>query len=283
MAHAKNGLPSHIKAELMKGSRLTDYGIYVEASKHDIVLRLDSLLGICVRTDFGKDHIVEIDRTGIPGYEYFFIDPKTVDYGRHVFFEMSQPTCSLGICPWGARITSPVRVGQRALKGLGIAYVSRPWKFRANELLVSRAVRDVFVSANVTGLEYEECWPNGGVDRSKIELAPAYLARIVEGSYQCSKDIIPGTNYCAEHSSVLAPYPFGLWTPREALAPDDFQNIDTLRVGSRVYYYNTPWWVISRRVLELLLANRVPGLQDATVFLNERFRPLLTDDRHWIH
>jgi hypothetical protein len=278
MAKVKQSLPAHINAALMKGTPLTEDGIYVESTMANIVRDLDTLLGICTRTDFGRDHIVEVTESAVAGYDHFFIAPKVLYYNKQVFFEMSRPTCSSDICPWGARILSPITISPRVLKGLGIAYLSRWWNFKAIELIVSRAVRDLFLSEGITGLEYEECWPIGGHDDGKGGEPPAYVARMRNGSYQCAQNIDVGKNYCKEHSIAIGPYPFGLWTPGEALSKDDFQMLTAIRASTKEVFRYQSLWVISRRVLELLLRNRVSGLKQATVFLKEPFRPLLTDD-----
>ena len=265
----------------MKGTPHADYGIYVDSSKSDIALELDSLLRICKKRDFGKDHIVEIDKSGISDYEYFRILPRDLEDGKDLFFELRRPTCSAEWCPSGACRVSPVMIRQKVLKRLGIARIGRIWDLKTVELVLAADVKKVFESANVTGLAYEECWPRESNDHSGEP--PAFVAKIIRGTYECALDIDVGKNYCPKHSIAIGPYPFCCWTPREALTSDDFQMIHTIKVGQKEYYYYNAWWIVSRKVVELLLTNRVSGLKQATVFLKEPFRPWLIDDRHWIH
>jgi hypothetical protein len=207
--------------------------------------------------------------------------PKDLEDNKDVFFDLSRPTCSLEWCPWGSKRTSPVTITPKAMKRLGIARVGRIWDFQTVELIVSRDVRVLFDAAKVTGLEYEACWPTGPEQRRQGE-PPAYLARVTDGTYQCAEDVDVGRNYCPEHSIAIGPYPFCLWTPRDALLAKDFQMLHTIRVRGKDYYRYMSLWIVARRILELLLSNKVPGLKQATVFLKGVFRPLLTDDKHWM-
>jgi hypothetical protein len=278
IGEVKNRLPSDIKASLMQGSLHADYGIYVERDQHGVICELDKLLHIGRKREFGKDHIVEIDESGIPEYDYFFIKPRDFENGRGVFFDMSRPCCSLEWCPWGSRIVSPVTIRSKTLKRLGIGRISRIWDFQTVELIISAAVKHLFESNDVTGLQYDPCWPSDdGCDHKSTE-PPAFVARIVRGTYQCANDLDVGKNYCAQHSITIGPYPFCLWTPREALSQDDFQILTSIRVGAKEYFPYKSLWVVSRKVVVMLLQHKVSGLQQATVFMKKPFRPLLLDD-----
>src|SRR5260370_42659707 len=107
-ADVKSKLPHHLRDALMKGSRLSDFGIYIDAAKTAVVGKLDRFFGICTRREFVKTHVLEVGSDSIRDYEYFHIMPRDLEDGKDVFFDMSRPTCSFAeTCPWGARITSP--------------------------------------------------------------------------------------------------------------------------------------------------------------------------------
>jgi hypothetical protein len=165
-----------------------------------------------------------------------------------------------------------VKVGNLVAGRLGIAQIGRVWQ-SVIELLVASAVKRLFDSAGVTGLEYEPCIPS---EEGPDELSPpGYLARLVVRAYQTASDILPGSNRCTRHSVVTAPHLFDLRTPGDALRDSDFQMIDRVRIKGSDYFYYKPLWVVARRVLELLLDNRIRGLRPAGWILREKFRPLV--------
>jgi hypothetical protein len=272
-----NSLPSHLRDRLMRG------WLGVEVEKSEVIKELDRILGIGKKRDFVKTHRLEIDRNYLADYSHFFIAPRILEENEDVFFDVSPPTCDVHIeatgsgmvCPWGSRITSPIAIRPESLKGLGIAEISRVWDFRTKELVLSTEVKKLFEYENVTGLDFQECWTKDGGENKQVGEPPAYVARIVNGTYQCGDDIIPGRDYCEKHSIVLTPYIFGERTPREALSEHDFQRLSSVRVGNKEYYHYKSLWVVTRRVLELLLKHRVRGLRPATVILDEPFRPLI--------
>jgi hypothetical protein len=272
-ADARKNLPPHLREALLQDPKF-HYGIYVDASERRVIEELDRTLEIGESKDFVKQLYAEVDEKEISNYTHFFIAPKVLEQARDVFFDMKRPDCKTDFCPWGARIVPPVKISPTVVKRLGIGEIHRNWELDL-ELVVSPQVKSLFDSHEITGLAYEPCEMSSGAEHRSPRVAPAYVARIEHGAYQRGSDMKVQLQ-CKEHSVVHTPHVFDRETPREALGPYDFQLINKLRIENREYYYYSPDWVVSRRALQLLLDNRVPGLETATWILNEKFCPLIT-------
>lgn len=274
---AINALPPRLKEALFKN------WLGVEIHKIEVIRELDERFGIGKKKDYVKTHRLEIDKSYISNYSHFIISPRILDANEQVFFEVSPPTCDVDIrktgsemvCPWGSRIISPILNQQECLKNLDLAQICRVWDFQTKELVVSPAMKEIFDTEGVTGLNYEECWTTEKPGPSGHERPPAYVARVSHGGYQSGDDIIVGRGYCPKHSIVLTPCIFGERTPREGLGEDDFQRLGEVRIGNKEYHHYKSHLVVTRRVLELLLKWKVRGLRPATVVLNQPFRPLI--------
>lgn len=275
IADVKSGLPALFRKELLSGSARADYGIYVDSAKQHIIVQLDSRFGIGRTRDYVKERVLEIDQSYVADYTHFFLAPRTLDHHEDVFFDLMKPACEPDTCPWGARRISTVSIRVEVVPQLGIAQISRLWDYQSVELVVSLHVKQLLDGHGVSGLEYEPCSVTGNCEPSPRVAEPPYLARIVPATYQFGADIIPGTNYCEKHSIALAPFVFGRQTPREAIKEVDFQRIDVIRVRDKDYYYYKSLWIVSQRVLRLLLDHKVSGLTRATGFLDQPFRPLV--------
>jgi hypothetical protein len=268
----KEKLPVSIQKELLQGEKFK-HGIYVEISATDIIEEIDKIFKIGKKMEVAKFRQLEIDELEIPDIAYFQINPKGLEHGRQVLFDLDRPKCKSESCPWGSGISSPITIKQKSLKNLGIAQIDRLWGDRP-ELIVSTEVKTLFESEGITGLKYEPCI-SGGEDISGIsEKADAYLATILPKTYHLADDIILKT-YCKKHKIILNYEVFNTRFSKEAIINSDFQLIKELRVGRKTYIYYIGQWVISQKVLNLLLKHKVPGLKPYGYVLGQKFLPII--------
>jgi hypothetical protein len=270
----KRRLRSEVKAELMSGTPILDNGICIESSKVEAVKKLEDELGLPGNRGVIKTVHVEIDRKSLGEFQFFTIDPQTAAYDEDVFFDMRWPSCKqVAVCPWGVAITSAVTVLRRAYKPYLLGRIL-PHLEMAVVLLVSGQVRAVLESTGIHGLEYMPCVlrePNG----SSTQNNECLVARIRHKVAERASHIITGQNYCPAHSTVQTPYVFDPRIERAEVAGHDFVEVNSVKVNEKVFWYYMPTWFVSRRVLEVLMDNKVPGLQRVTMILNEKFKPVL--------
>jgi hypothetical protein len=270
----KKTLPTSIQEGLLKGDKF-QYGINVETSFTDIVREIDRVFQIGKTRDIVKFRHVEIDNDEIPNYMYYRIAPKGLEHNKQVLFDLSRPKCHSEVCPWGSGITSPITIKQKALKKLGIAQIRRLWSDRP-ELILSSELKGLFDSVGITGLEYEACVNETDKVSGSSEKPDAYFARITPVTYQLADDIILKT-HCRKHNIILNYDVFNLRTPEGALLHSDFQVITELKIGRETYTYYMGQWIISRKVLELLLKNKIPGLGPIGYVLGRKYIPIIIE------
>jgi len=268
-------LPEEIKRSLMHGWKHTDSGIYVESAKTEVINYLDKRLAVAKCGQFIRYSYLEADANDIDHFDYFFIEPSLFRHHRDVFFEMALPTCTdrCGCCPSGARIASTWRIKKTRLGTLDFGEITRFWQFRSIELVVSSRLKRLFDAHEVSGLEYERCDLSNGDVAGEASGDSPYIARIVPETQQWADDIVLRT-YCRTHNAIMSYDVFNVHTSRNVMPRFDFVLISGVRVGSNDYYYSRSGWVVSRKILRLLLENKVRGLRQATVMLQEKFRPL---------
>jgi hypothetical protein len=260
----KRRLPRRLCEEL-----IDDYGIQVESSKREVISRLEAMLQLGARKQFVKYHHVEVSKSEIDQYTHFFIVPRSLDWTMgQVLCEMSPPVCTTERCPWGVEIASSVKVKERALDRADLCGIGGPPRMSVH-LVISTELHALFEGHGVTGLECEPC----GVGHNE---SGAYVGRVVRGGCQTGIEIFMGSVHCEEHRTIIGALVADLRTPAEKLVPDDFQTLDRVVIGSREFFPPNPPWVVSRRVLKLLLQYRIRGLTAAGWFLKQKFRPLVT-------
>ena len=270
----KEKLPVSIQKDLLQGKKF-EYGIYVETSATDIIEEIDKIFKIGKKKEVAKLRLLEIDKLEIPNYAYFKINPKGLEHGKKLLFELTPPKCKSEICPWGSGINSPITIKRKSLKNLGIAQIGRLWSDR-QELIISSEVKTLFESEGVTGLEYEPCISEGENASAVSGKADAYFAKIIPETYELADDVILKT-YCRKHGIILNYEVFNIRFPKKATLDSDFQSIKRLKVGRKVYTYYRGRSIISRKVLNLLFKHKVSGLKPYGYVLGHKFLPFIID------
>jgi len=254
-----------------------DYGIYVDLQKPDVIDELDRYFRIGRKRDIFKEFRVEVDSSVIANFSHFIIMPQTVDPYKEVMLDLPMRTCKVWRRAWGTDLTSPVTIKRRYLKPLLFAVIERSFRMDT-ELIVESRLRSLFDAAGVTGLKYSSCELYRAERQDQSSQSPAYLAEIAHGTYQCGSHIVRDDSYCRKHSTITVSTVFDLRTPREALTDDDFLMLNEYRVKRKVYRRCRPPWVVTRKVLEILLKYKIWGLHQQTVFLKQKFRPLIISE-----
>lgn len=268
----KERLPLNVQKGLLQGEKF-EQGIYIESSDTDIIKEIDKAFKIGKKKEVTKHRHLEIDKAEIPNYTHFQIDPKGLEHGKELLFDLTSPSCRSDACSWESSINSPIVIKEKSLENLGIAQIHRLWSDRL-ELIISSKVKKYFDSENVTGLEYEPCIDEGKETSAISREADAYLATIISETYQLADDIILKT-FCKKHNVILNYDVFNMRTPKRAILDSDFQVIKNLRVGRKTYIYYRGRSIISRKVLDLLLKHKVPGLKPYGYVLNQKFLPFI--------
>ena len=266
-------LPEHIQKELIDDPPLFQGLICVDKSKADVIRELDQIFHIGKKRDFHKYANLEADQTEIDDYSHFFIGPTRLESGKDVFFEWTGPVCRSPACAWGAGIRPPVKMNAARTKKLALGVIL-PSPGMEVDLVVSSEIRDLFAAEEVSGLDYEPCGLVSEGERVETTGGGYFQARITHTASQGGSYIRPG-DYCRKHMTVTAPLVFDRRLLLDSMPDTDFLTINRVAVGRREYYYNVPSWIVSRKVLRLLLDHRVPGLRTITVRLKQEFRPVL--------
>ena len=278
----KQRLPPEIKVRLFKKATYTSayvygggYSICVETADKEVQARLDDLLQIKEGQYFIKTRYVEVSRRLLDQYPFYYISPHCYEQERRIFFELKRPTCrSWEMCPAGYARTSPVRIHPKVVPSLGIGRIGAAWELDVN-LLLSADVKRLFEDFGITGLVYEPCEVGTKRQKQNMPETAVYLARIEPRIYESADDIAIGSAYCPEHQVVGFCTLFNARIPYSRLGKEDFQVINRVRVRETEYVYQTPRWVVSSRVVKLLLDRRIKGLRLCTCMLKEKFWPLV--------
>ncbi len=246
----------------------------VRTSEHELQQFLDEFFEIQTKRRFVKSRYTEVSKAELDQYPFYKIEPRILDENQSVFFDMKRPECTFSeTCPWGAKIVSPIRIPEEMAKALGVGVVSCSWELDV-VLLLSQEVKRLFEESNLTGLRYEACEIGSAQGTHETAAAPVYAAWIQPRIYSRAEDIVIAGPYCAQHGIITkSNY---LFNEQSAVFEDaDFQIIDRVRVGNHEYSYNAPLWVVSSRVVKLLLREKVKGLKRCTIVRNEKFTPVV--------
>ncbi len=271
----KEQLPVSVQKDLLQDEKFK-YGIYVDASYTNLIKEIDQFFKIGKNKNVVKYRFLEIDASEIPSYTHFRINPKLLEHGRQLLFDLRRPQCKSEICPWGSEISSPVVIKSKTVRRLGIAQIGWRWGSEI-ELILSSELKALFDREGVSGLCYEPCICDTDTDEERRQSPKAYLARVTPRTYQCADDIILKV-YCRKHKIILSFRVFNERTPRSSILDYDFQVIKELRVGRKIYSYYRGCWIISQKALQLLLRHKVPGLQPYGRILGEKFLPFLIEE-----
>jgi hypothetical protein len=275
MEDVKAGLPDQMRAELLQGSMAWDYGVMVEASKSEVVQSLDAYFEIGASEKFIKQRYVEVTKDAIDEFAFYFVEPKIIDQGRGVSIDFDRPSCATEMCYFGARVIHPMRVQAKKIEKIQIAIIKRSWTYDSVELILSRDLKEKFEDYGVIGLEYEECLavpPAKG--RVQDQVVVAMVRTVAPQTARCI--VLNEKYYCRQHSFAINPFLIDLATPRATIPTTDFLLLNRVTVNT-IDYHTIPRWAISKKVLTLLLGEKVSGLGKVGFYFGERFLPLVVD------
>jgi hypothetical protein len=270
----KRRLPDDLRNDLLSGFPAADHGICIDATNAESVVRLDKVLDL-TRNKIIKTLHIEVDLQDYAAFSYFTIEPQDLQWHKAVFFEMTPQQCWQveDVCPWGRAIVPPITLPEHLLTPLLFGRVSSHSEMSI-VLILSAGVRRIFDSENASGLEYSPCALQDAEGRSRVT-DECYVARITHRITETASEIIPGQNCCSQHSTVVAPDVLDPIVFRGQVEPYDFAAVHSVRVKNRLYHYYQPQWFVSRKVLDVLLKHKVPGLRYVTLWLKERFKPVV--------
>jgi hypothetical protein len=279
IADIRKKLPDEISRQLVQDTPIRSSNcICVETSRNDAVRYLDRVMKI-KNNDFAKRRWIEIAENQVENYDYFFLGLRDLDWGKHVEYDVTRPSCAHETCPIGSRRTSPVSVNPRTNLGLSLARISGIWEMSVS-FLISRGLKDVFDSNGVTGLAYEPSLINSEGDRKSRPTSLEshfFYAKISNGLAQQAGEIYLH-DWCKVHGVIVRFDIVDVCTPRSAILDYDFQMITKVSVKGHEYHYRLPHWIVSRKVLKILLEENVRDLRVITPFLKKPFMPVLLAD-----
>lgn len=263
-------LPDWIRSALIE-SVAEQGGIWIERDKVDVIAYLDHFFQIGEFLKFTRYNHVEISKEHIDEYDFFKISPISFDLGRDVDFTFVEPTCPLKRCQTGARITSDITVLKQKMERYELACICWVWE-KEIELIISRRLKEVFEDNGITGLRYEPCSPKStaeGFFRATITTSIPHIA-----------DDIVVLSGCEACDNILNYALMGERIDRKTVQALDFQMIDRVIVKGKTYHYRKNAWVISRRVLRILLDRKIKGLGGCGFLLKKPFLPVVITDEH---
>jgi hypothetical protein len=269
----KASLPEDVKAEFIRDKRLND-DPWLEAHKDTVIAYLDRVFHIGESLDFEKRYHLEIDRKEIGHFSHFRIGPKDVEVERDFFVDVSRPLCSVDGCFAASEILGPVKIKVKRARNIGIAQLGRAWG-KPVELLISAELKGIFESQGVTGLSYE---PVKFLDKDEYDDIPfdrPYLARLTNSIYVAADDVVLHRVLCEVHRTTYFKYIHNARIPRESMLPDDFLALCGVRVRDQTYNYHVDKFIVTRKVLEILLDSKIEGLSDIGFFIKTKFEPCL--------
>lgn len=266
-------LPEDIKIEFIKDRRLTD-DPWVEAGKEEVIEYLDRVFSIGKSLDCRKDYDIEIDEEEIEGFTHFRIHPKDLEVDRSFFVDVGRPCCAIDGCFVGSRLLSLVKMKVKKAKSIGIAQLGRQWG-KPVELVISAKLREIFDREGVTGLTYEPVEFVDADQYSDIPFQVPYLARITNSIYAEADDVVIYKTVCHEHRISYLKYIHNQHISRESISGNDFVEICGVKSKGRVYNSHVNRFIITRKVLEILLDNKIKGLTDIGFFMKTKFSPCL--------
>lgn len=263
-----------MRTELVTGVPAADYGIWLESTKIETVRRLEDILSVNQSTSIHKSVHIEIDRQECSRFDYYWIEPQPLQWRKQVFLDMTPRVCQqVDGCRWGMKILHPVRIAARVCNSLLFGRIIMDWEMSVN-LVVSAELRRLFDANGFRGLDYHPSDTVGADDGQKLG-PDCFVAKINHEIAEEARAVLPGANYCRVHSTFLDAYVFDPVIRRSEVEGFDFIAVHRVRAGAEVYSYSIPRWFVSRRVLELLWRQKVPGLRRVTLWLNEKFKPVV--------
>ncbi|MBN2590912.1 MAG: hypothetical protein JXA96_13690 [Sedimentisphaerales bacterium] len=269
----KAELPETIRKELIVPKKPSEY-IYVEASKIGIVKYLDNAFEVDKALYCKKSYSIIIDRKEIENFTHFNIGIKPIEVNRSFFCQCNPPICSVDGCFVGSEISGPVKMKCLTANRLGIAQLGRAWG-KPVELIISAKLKKLFDRENVSGLNYEPVKLLDVDQHDNSSFSAPFLVRITNSIYSTAKKVILSKTVCEEHNIVYFQYIHEPRIPKESLLPDDFLELCGIIVESQIYNFHVNKVIVSRKVLEILLDNKIKGLVNMGFLMDMKFTPCM--------
>jgi len=253
--------------------------LYVETNKTDVVKMLDDKW--LKKGKLGKNREIEVTKDEIEKYDYYFIDLKNLELKTHVLYEFDRPKCSHETCTWGSRITSDIKIKEKIIGKYDFAKISEVWGMGVT-FLISNRIKELFDENGITGLDYEICEIEPSTKSHQENISDDanskyFVARVIT-SYKKMASDIKLRDHCKQHSITIDATPINVKYPVESMSQDDFQMLNKINVGKKEYTFTSPWFFISRRVLQMLLNINAKGIKSMTLFTKGGFTPVPFDD-----
>lgn len=268
-----DSLPENIKSELLSKPKGANYvGLNIEANKTEVIRCLEDTLA--KKFSFSKVKHIEVEKNEIDMYDYFFVDLKNVEWGMQVFYDVGDSICSHETCPWGTSMASNVSVSASVIGKYGIAKIYEGCRVGVR-FLVSDRIKKAFIDGGVTGLSYQVCSIKSSVRLNsslKNEGGGYYVAEVVTSYTRKANDILL-RDYCKKHLIVIDATPINVEYPYPRLSAD-FQMVDKLIVNKNEYSFVSPWFIVSRKTLNILLDCKIKELKSMALFVRNGFTPV---------
>lgn len=255
----KKEVPVILSQHLLVGGSFS-YGIFVDMPSGDVENAFDELFKINSSCDYIKRRRIEVSGSDIDGFDFFRLSPEVVEpFGGYVIVDNPTDEDSL---------VSAMREVRRSCAPPAI------FEIGANTpgivLAISDSLYTAFDENAVTGLHLKGIVPGkGGNDGCAFR-----LATLEEGGYCEADAIVAGAGDDLAAGRVLAPHLVNQRFPRQGLRPLDFQRIDRVVVKGQSFLYIKPRWIVSRRIVKIMLQMKVKGLKRITLKLNEKYIPV---------
>lgn len=276
----KQQLPDYMIKEFIHPPKLKSHlCIHIETKKKEIINYFEeNLKG--KKVDYIKTRYIEATTDEIDNYDYYYIDLNNLEWGKHVDYEFTRPTCkTFEACPWGSNITSPTRIKSKYTRNLDLGKIIDIWH-QGQRFVISQKLKSIFESEGVTGLKYEPCLVEYTGDRYEEKKSRFYVAEIIPTVAEEADDIYLHKNYFCKKHSIILRYD-GLINKRrrrKAISQDDFQIINRINVKERLFFYRLGLFFISRKVLKILFSNKISDLRERGIYFKNGLVPVPFDD-----
>jgi len=257
----KASLPGHVTSRLLDRPAMKNM-IVVDCSESETVDYLDTRLSVGKKKDYVKYRTTELSERHIDEYSHFIVSPKTLDVGRSIEGCTSPPSCPKSNCQVGASLKPPFHF-RRPLPDGDIWEIVWVWDTDIT-LLISERLKHILAQNEVTGLTYDEVPTDHGVlHAAKITQTTQHRAKQIHIRCAC-KPCRTIMDYVLQDQQLRA----------VDVLPLDFQRVDSVKVGWRTYRYRRPHWIVSKRVLRLLIDNNAKALTPKGFLLKKPFLPV---------
>lgn len=275
ITEAKRNLPETIVHELSDPPLVKNpISLYVETKKSTTINFIEALLKK-KKIEYDRVRYIEATKDDIDNYDYFFVDFRNLEWGKHIHYETSRPTCKLEHCPWGARITSPFIIESKYTSNLDIGKVIDLWSQRMC-FVISQRLKDIFESFGITGLKYETCTVDYPSDYKEVEKKDFYLAEVTSTVTQIADEIYL-KDFCKKHRIVFSGYALKRRIPRSIISDSDFQMINKLKVKNKDYLIRTPFFFVSQKAVKILYDIKIPFIYSRGIFFEDGLTPVPFD------